>query len=115
FLAIGGSVGTPVGGVRAEVLRVETIDQLRALDSAKVRGRIVFCDARLDASLSDTFEAYRRVSDTRRRAAALGGELGALAVLVRSMTTAVDDAPHTGSMTYDTGKPQIPAAALSTL
>lgn len=115
FLAIGGSVGTPAGGVRAEVVRVETIDELRALDPAAVRGRIVFCDAKLDGSLSDTFDAYRRVSDTRRRAAALGGELGAVAVLVRSMTTAVDNVPHTGSMTYDAGKPRIPAAALSTV
>src|SRR5262249_33954117 len=40
---------------------------------------------------------------------------GAVAVLVRSMTTLPDDNyPHTGLLMYEKGVPMIPAAALST-
>jgi hypothetical protein len=40
---------------------------------------------------------------------------GAVGVVIRSVTTAYDDFPHTGSMHYSDSIPKIPACALSTM
>jgi Zn-dependent M28 family amino/carboxypeptidase len=40
---------------------------------------------------------------------------GGVAALVRSMTNAIDDVPHTGTMSYRDSIPKIPAAAISTV
>jgi len=50
-----------------------------------------------------------------RATAIEAAKVGAIGVLVRSMTTRLDDVPHTGAMRYQEGVPKIPAAALSTL
>ena len=40
---------------------------------------------------------------------------GAFAVIIRSLGLAIDPHPHTGSMRYEDGVNQIPAAAISTM
>jgi hypothetical protein len=42
-------------------------------------------------------------------------QYGAVGVVVRSMTLALDDEPHTGSMAYADSLPKIPACAISTI
>ena len=44
----------------------------------------------------------------------LAAKAGALAAIVRSMTTRLDDFPHTGAMRYEDGVARIPTAAVST-
>lgn len=113
LLALGGSVGTAPERVEGELVAVQSFEELRALGSA-VKGRIVLFNRRMDESLADAFEAYGGAVNQRVEGASEAGKLGAVAVLVRSMTTRVDDFPHTGSMRYEEGVPKIPAAAIST-
>jgi hypothetical protein len=40
--------------------------------------------------------------------------LGAVAVIVRTLSPVLDDNPHTGATKYEEGKPKIPAVAIST-
>ena len=40
--ALGGSVATPLGGIKAEVVEVKNFEELQALGSEKVKGKIVF-------------------------------------------------------------------------
>jgi hypothetical protein len=70
----------------------------------------------MDKTLINTFQAYSGSVDQRTRGAAEPAKLGAVGVIVRSMTTILDDYPHTGSMYYDglTLNQRIPAAAIST-
>lgn len=112
-LALGGSVGTPVSGITAEVVAVKSFDELRALGEG-ARGKIVLFDRPLDPALLDTFAAYGGAVDQRSRGAIEAARAGALAALVRSMTHARDDAPHTGAMGYADGVAKVPAAAVST-
>jgi carboxypeptidase Q len=42
-------------------------------------------------------------------------QFGAKAVIVRSMTMAIDDVPHTGTLVYKEGVAKIPAIAISTV
>lgn len=55
--ALGGSVETPGGGVRAQVVEVQGIEALKTLSRDQVEGKIVFFNRAMQADLIDTFEA----------------------------------------------------------
>src|SRR5690606_16178327 len=114
--ALGGSVETPDGGVRAHVVEVQGIEELKALSPDKVKGKIVFFNRAMQADLIDTVEAYGGCADQRYAGAMEAGKLGAVGVIVRSLNLRLDDFPHTGSMTYGDlpVSQRIPSAAIST-
>ena len=114
-LALGGTVATPPGGVAGEVVEVRSLDELSALGPDRVRGRIVFFNRPMDPAVFLGGTAYARAVDQRSRGPALAAQLGAVGAVVRSMTHARDDLPHTGSTNFAAGTPRLPAAALSTL
>ncbi len=105
MLGLGMSIGTPPGGITAEVVAVSGFDELARLGREKIQGKIVVYN-----------EEYRGYGPTRlyrssgpSRAAAFG----AVAALVRSATPLAMQIPHTGEMSYDESQPKIPAAAIS--
>ncbi|MFD1144456.1 M20/M25/M40 family metallo-hydrolase [Larkinella insperata] len=112
--ALGGSVATPPKGIQAQVIEVKNFQELRELGADKVKGKIVLYNRPMDPTKLNTFEAYAGAVDQRGNGATEAAKLGAVGVIVRSMTTALDDNPHTGSMRYATGVPLIPAASIST-
>ena len=114
--ALGGSIATPVSGIRAEVVEVKDFEELNALGKEKVQGKIVFFNRPMQADLINTFSAYSSCVDQRYSGAEQAAKLGAVAVIVRSMNLRLDDYPHTGSMSYGdlSLKKRIPAAAIST-
>jgi carboxypeptidase Q len=113
--ALGGSIATPKGGVKAQVIEVKSFQELRDLGADKVKGKIVFFNRPMDPTKLNTFDAYARAVEQRAAGASEAGKLGAVGALVRSMTPRLDDFPHTGSMRYASGAPMIPAAAISTM
>ena len=114
--ALGGSVATPKGGLKAEVIEVNGIEELAKLGSAKIEGKIVFYNRPMQANLIHTFEAYGGCVDQRYAGAMEAAKYGAVGVIVRSMNLRQDDFPHTGAMSYgDTPSHlRIPACAIST-
>ncbi len=114
--ALGGSVATPLGGTKANVVEVKGLDELKALGEAKIKGKIVFYNRPMDPTLISTFDAYSGCVDQRYSGAEEAAKYGAVGVIVRSMNLRLDDFPHTGSMSYgDTPlDKRIPAAAIST-
>lgn len=111
--ALGGSVPTPVGGIEAEVVMVRSFEQLRAMGDA-AKGKIVFFNRPMNPRLRNTFIAYRNAVGQRGSGAVEAAQVGAVAAVVRSMTTSLDDFPHTGAMGYRDGVPRVPACAIST-
>jgi carboxypeptidase Q len=110
--ALGGSVATPPEGVEAEVVRVDSLDALEALDPARVAGKIVFIDVgKMERTPAGS--GYGPAVQPRGRGAALAAPLGAVAVLIRSAGSDTNRTPHTGAMRYADGVKKIPAAALS--
>lgn len=109
-VALGGSVGTDNYGIEADVVRVESLEQLQQLTVAQVRGRIVFIDWRMPRSRDGS--GYGQGYPVRAFGPAEAGRRGAAAILIRSLSTAGDDAPHTGGTQYGDA-PKIPALALS--
>ncbi|RIV69919.1 M20/M25/M40 family metallo-hydrolase [Flagellimonas aequoris] len=114
--ALGGSVATPDGGLKANIVEVKGLEELEKLGKAKIEGKIVFYNRPMDPTLINTFSAYSGCVDQRASGAVEAAKYGALGVIVRSMNLRLDDYPHTGSMRYgDTPVNQrIPAAAIST-
>jgi hypothetical protein len=115
ILALGGSVATPEPGLEAPLVEVTSWEQLEALGAAGVAGRIVFYNRPMDAALIDTGAAYGGAVDQRTRGSVEAARRGGVGALVRSMTTRLDDFPHTGAMRYADGVAQVPGAAVSTL
>lgn len=109
--ALGGSVGTPEGGVEAEVVEVADLEALAALAPGLAQGKIVFFNSRMERTRDGS--GYGRAVRVRGNGAASAARLGAVAVLIRSVGTSNNRIPHTGAMDYEEGVPRIPAAALS--
>jgi|688.fasta_scaffold05911_7 carboxypeptidase Q len=110
--ALGGSVGTS-GIIRAQVVEVKTFEELAMLGEEKIRGKIVFFNKAMDAALINTGAAYGGAYPIRGKGPSEAARLGAVACLIRSLTLADDNYPHTGMTQYEDGVMRIPAAALS--
>jgi hypothetical protein len=108
--ALGGSIGTPDGGVEGEIVRFRSLEELVAT-GASARGKIAFID-RPTARTSDG-SGYGSAGDVRGRGASAAARHGAIGLLIRSIGTDNDRLPHTGGMLYEKDAPKIPAAALA--
>ena len=114
--ALGGSISTPSIGISANVIEVKSFDELNSIGKDSINGKIIFFNRKMDPTLINTFQSYGGSVNQRTQGAAIAAKLGAIGVIVRSMTTTLDDYPHTGSMYYNglTLNERIPAAAIST-
>ncbi len=114
--ALGGSVATPLGGLKANVVEVKSLEDLKALGEEKIKGKIVFFNRPMDPTHIDTIESYTGCVDQRSYGAEEAAKYGAVGVVVRSMTLRLDDYPHTGAMSYGETplENRIPATAIST-
>ncbi|WP_207511956.1 M28 family peptidase [Longitalea luteola] len=110
-LALGNSLGTGAKGIQAPVVLVNSFEELEQ-QKAAVKGKIVFYNYKFNDTYIKTFEAYRDAVGYRGQGPSQAAKYGAVAVLIRSMTHAADNHPHTGSTRYNDSFPKIPAAAL---
>ena len=103
ILGLGGSVGTPPMGITAEVLVVRDFDELAAR-ADEAAGKIILYN-------NDVWRGY----DTtyRRTGAIRGAQVGAVAILIRSVAPVSMYTPHTGTSDYEEGVPRIPKAAIT--
>lgn len=113
--ALGGSIATPEGGLKAPVIAVNSLEEAENLGD-ELKGKIVFFNRSFDATLINTFQAYGGCVDQRVNGAATAAKYGAVGVIVRSMSSSIDPYPHTGTMNYGDLTPEqyIPSAAIST-
>ncbi len=109
--ALGNSIGTPAGGITAEVMRFETLPALAAAPMEGFEGKIIFVDELMTRTQDGS--GYGVAVAKRSGAAREAGKRGALAALIRSVGTDNHRGPHTGGMNYKEGIAQIPIAALS--
>ncbi len=113
ILALGRSIGTPPEGISAGIVEVTSFEQLRAMGEA-ARGKIVFFNRPMDRTLMNTFHAYGGAVDQRGSGAIEAAKAGGVFALVRSMSTSINEYPHTGALHYDENVPMVPSAAVST-
>ena len=112
-LGLGGSVGTPKGGVTGKVVVVRSWAELEAR-KAEVAGAIVLYDVPMPAWTEADGPRYGDIAPYRWAGASEAAARGARAVLMRSVTARSLRTPHTGGMGYRDGVAKIPAAAVTT-
>jgi carboxypeptidase Q len=111
ILSIGNAVGTGKAGVSAKVIEVKNFEDLNKRKD-EVEGNIVFFNYPFNKTLLRG--AYGDAVRYRSGGASAAAKYGAVAVIVRSVTGAYDDNPHTGALRYNDSFPKIPAVAIST-
>ncbi len=110
--ALGNSTATPPEGLTAEVIVVQSFEQLKALGRERVAGKIVLFNDAYDKRLAaqgDAGSAYGQAVVYRTQGAKFAAPLGAVASLIRSVGSADFRLPHTG-LSDPAG---IPAGAVS--
>lgn len=113
--ALGNSIATPKKGITAEIIEVKSIAEAEQLGH-QLKGKIVFFNVSMKSSNLRTGTSYGETAGIRVNSAKTVGKFGALGVIIRSLTTSLDDFPHTGVMSYRDipENEKIPAAAIST-
>jgi len=114
-LSLGNSQGTNGKILKAEVIMVHNYDEFKALPESEVKGKIVFFNYRFRQDLILTFEGYGDAVKYRGGSPSVAAEKGAVGVIIRSMSTAVDDFPHTGGMYYKDSTKKIPEMSLGNI
>jgi carboxypeptidase Q len=106
MIGLGRSIGTPRAGITAPVVVVNNYADLAA-KASQVKGKIVLFNV--------PFTSYGQTVRYRSAGADSASKLGALAMLLRSVSSGSMQNPHTGAMNYDSTKAikKIPAASIS--
>jgi carboxypeptidase Q len=113
MLGLGGSVGTPPEGLKAQVLVVKDEAGLKALGD-KVKGKIVLFNNPMPQWSPTKGSGYGNTVRFRVHGANMAVSQGAVAILVRSVTAQSLYTPHTGTLWYGNTSKKIPAAAITT-
>lgn len=115
--ALGYSPGTPKGGVTAQVIQIASIDALKAMDSAQVKGKIVYISFHTNsAKQSNSYHTGRII---REEGPIVSFKKGAAGFLMRTLSTDVHtrlaSTGATGPLNPTMADLQalVPAAALS--
>ena len=104
MLGIGGSIATAKGGIRGEVVVVDSFDSLHKIRD-KVKGKIVLYNV--------PFTSYGETVQYRYDGPNYAAKYGAIASLIRSVGPWSMDTPHTGTMGDYKAIKKIPHAAIS--
>ena len=113
--ALGNSVATPKNGTIAPIIIVNSFKQLDSLGEKNIKGKIVFYNVHFNHTHLSTGSCYGETVTYRYSGPSKAAKYGAVATIVRSMSSINNDFPHTGIMGYDTivSTLKIPACAIS--
>jgi carboxypeptidase Q len=110
-LALGGSIGTGTEGIEADAIMVKDLAALAALPEGAVKDKIVFFSNRMVRTRDGS--GYGQAVAVRASGPSAAAALGAVGVVIRSISTSDLRFPHTGATRYTINSPRIPALAIS--
>ncbi|WP_449387510.1 M20/M25/M40 family metallo-hydrolase [Chryseobacterium lineare] len=111
MLSLGNSEGTGGKDVTGEIIMVRSMDEYEKLSPDQVKDKIVFFNYPFSQTYIETFRGYSDAAKYRSTAASLTAKKGGKFAIIRSLSSAFDDVPHTGAMRYADDK-KIPAVAI---
>ncbi|MDR6405689.1 MULTISPECIES: M20/M25/M40 family metallo-hydrolase [Chryseobacterium] len=111
MLSLGNSEGTGGKDVSGEIIMVKSMEEYEKLSPEQVKGKIVFFNYPFSQSYIETFRGYGDAAKYRVNAASLTAKKGGKFAIIRSLSSAFDDIPHTGAMRYE-NENKIPAVAI---
>lgn len=112
MLSLGNSEGTKGKDVVGEIIMVKSFEDYDKLSPEQVKNKIVFFNYPFQQRFVKTFHAYGDAAGYRVQAASLTAKKGGKFAIIRSISSAFDDVPHTGVMRYDTSYEKVPAVAI---
>lgn len=115
LVTLAGSAKTAPGGLTAEIVVVNSLEEMNAVGREKIQGKIVLLNNRFDREMANTGygrQAFSRGVVPRFRSAIEAARLGAAGILVRSVGSSQRLA-HAGTVATSPNVPQIPSAAVS--
>lgn len=110
ILGLGGTVPTPPKGLEAEVVVFGAFAEMLAAPEGALKGKIAVVNQPMVETIDG--QGYGYAVAARTRGPVEAARRGAVAYLVRSVSTSILNSPHTGLTRYDDAVPKIPAAAL---
>jgi carboxypeptidase Q len=111
-LSLGNSEGTKGQLWEAELFICHDLKTLQETPADQIKGKIVFFNFRFPQEHVNTFHGYGQTARYRSIVPNTASAKGALAVIIRSVSTGEDDVPHTGVMSYADSVKPIPAMAI---
>ncbi|WP_126650414.1 M20/M25/M40 family metallo-hydrolase [Chryseobacterium aureum] len=112
MLSLGNSEGTRGKDVSGDIVMVKSLEEYDKLPAEKVKDKIVFFNYPFNQGNVQTFISYRDAGAYRRTAASLTAKKGGKFAIIRSLSSAFDDVPHTGNMRYDENISKVPAITI---
>mgnify|MGYP003605674010 CR=1 FL=1 len=113
MLSFGNSEGTDGKDMIADIMMINDVKDLNKLISADVKDKIIFVNYPMDQTYVNPVDAYLSAAKNKLLAASVIGQKGAKALIIRSLTTAIDDVPHAKMIVYEPDdKARIPAITI---
>ncbi|MCS4303989.1 M20/M25/M40 family metallo-hydrolase [Chryseobacterium sp. BIGb0232] len=112
MLSLGNSEGTGGKDISGEIIMVKSMDEYNNLTPEQVKDKILFFNYAFKQSFIETFKGYGDAAKYRTTAASLTAKKGGKFAIIRSLSSAFDDVPHTGAMRYEENVSKIPAVAV---
>lgn len=111
-ISLGNSVGTGPVGISGEVVEFKGPESLKQAEEEEIKGKIVFLNKSINQDKFDVFGEYARNVGLRQEGASMAAEKGAIAFILRSLSTGTDHIAHTGQMSYTDADKMIPSLAI---
>lgn len=105
ILGFGTSISTPLTGIKAEAIVINSFEELDTMEDERIKGKIVVFDAH--------YKSYGETVIYRSQGASRAAKKGAVATLVRSITPFSIYSLHTGAQYYESNVTKIPTAAIT--
>jgi Zn-dependent M28 family amino/carboxypeptidase len=112
--ALGRGIATPEEGLEAQVIEVNGLEDLERLPKDRVKGKIVFFNKAMNPTYANPFRAYGEAAGQRFVGPIKAAEYGAVGAVIRSLTTRIDEFPHTGTTRKAAKKETVPAVSIAT-
>ncbi|MBU4433289.1 MAG: M20/M25/M40 family metallo-hydrolase [Alphaproteobacteria bacterium] len=110
IVGLGRTLPTPADGIEADVALFKTYADLIAAPESAVKGKIVVITQPMVRTQEGT--GYGVAGISRRSGPVEAAKRGAVAVLIRSISTSDSTVPHTGVTAFGDGVATIPSAAM---
>lgn len=109
--ALGNSISTPKAGITAKVVLFETLDELIAAPANSLKGKIAYINYHMNRDIDGN--GYGPAVKARSTGAIEASKKGAIAYMMRSVSTGHHRFAHTGGSYYKEGVKKIPNVTIA--
>lgn len=112
--ALGRGIATKESGLEAKVIEINGLEDLSRFTKDQLKGKILFFNQAMNPELENPFQAYGETAGQRFMGPIMAAEYGAVGAVIRSLTTSIDEFPHTGTTRKAIGEKTVPVVCIAT-